>query len=868
LREVIAHCIHGVDRNPMALELARTALWLEGFEPGRALSFLDHHLVCGDALLGVMEFKQVEMGIPQEAYKALSGDDADLCKELAKANKVARKALADLKDGGTLFLPADRQSALAHWTALEAMPDGTPEEAETKAQAYRDGVERARHGALAQAADLFVGAFIAPKLVTQNEPLLPTTATLQAILFGMNEVGSAGQHEVVEQMQRLCSQARVLHWPLAFPQVFAAGGFDCVLGNPPWERIKLQEEEFFATRHPDIADAKHKAERTKRINLLKEGMLYPTLHSQANLPAIHASAELLLHQDFLTAKRISEGLSQFAHLDGEVGGRFKYTGVGDVNTFALFSETISGIRSPKGRAGFIVPSGIATDDSTKALFVHLIAESMISSIISFTEIRKWFPATDDRKPFCLFTIAHSEFAEFIFDIGDLSEITNKEKWFSLSYTDFDLINPNTKTCPLFRSNFDAQLSKKIYRSNTVLFREATEDQPADNPWGFDPGTMFHMSNDSGLFRDTILNNTGRYLPLYEAKMIHQFDHRWATYTSNGENPEIVDTSIDQKKNIEFKITPKNWIEESQTLAKIANVPKSLSNAYLKGDFNKALYSLASWIEVTIGEILFQDPRQVIINAGGKLFENLPDDPTTWRDPRIKSEIPKIGHISESELDALRRHSEIGSFLDQIMDSRSPTWILGWRSNAKTDDVRTAIATVMPRAAIGNSIFCFELSTIPKLSACFLACINSLPFDYIARQKVGGNNFSFYYFKQLPVFHPERLNIDEINFLASRVLELTFTSIDLKPWALDLGYSGMPFQFDPGRRILLRSEIDAFVARRFGLTREELSFILDPAEAKGPEYPSETFRVLKNNEMHEYGEYRSKRLVLEAWDALP
>ena len=127
--------------------------------------------------------------------------------------------------------------------------------------------------------------------------------------------------------------------------------------------------------------------------------------------------------------------------------------------------------------------------------------------------------------------------------------------------------------------------------------------------------------------------------------------------------------------------------------------------------------------------------------------------------------------------------------------------------------------------------------------------------------------NFFIYKQLPVLPPSAYTQAAIDFIQPRVLELTYTAHDLKPWAEDLGYDGPPFIFDPERRSLLRAELDAFYAHLYGLNREELRYILDPADVMGPDYPSETFRVLKNNEQRQFGEYRTQRLVLEAWDRL-
>jgi hypothetical protein len=149
----------------------------------------------------------------------------------------------------------------------------------------------------------------------------------------------------------------------------------------------------------------------------------------------------------------------------------------------------------------------------------------------------------------------------------------------------------------------------------------------------------------------------------------------------------------------------------------------------------------------------------------------------------------------------------------------------------------------------------------------LANLSSLIFDYIARQKVGGTNMTQNYVKQFAVPKTGSITEKDRAFLCERILELTYTAVSLREWAHDLGYEGSPFIFDPQRRALLRAELDAFYAHLYGLNRDELRYILDPVDVMGPDYPSETFRVLKTNEIREFGEYRTQRLVLEAWDRL-
>jgi hypothetical protein len=149
----------------------------------------------------------------------------------------------------------------------------------------------------------------------------------------------------------------------------------------------------------------------------------------------------------------------------------------------------------------------------------------------------------------------------------------------------------------------------------------------------------------------------------------------------------------------------------------------------------------------------------------------------------------------------------------------------------------------------------------------LGNINSLVFDFVARQKVGGTHLAFFIFRQLPILSPESYTPQDIEFISSRVLELVYTAWDMKPFAQDMGYQGAPFVWNPERRALLRAELDAKYAKLYDLTRDELRYILDPSDVYGAEFPSETFRVLKNKELKEHGEYRTQRLVLAAWDLL-
>ncbi|MEK8049560.1 N-6 DNA methylase [Ideonella sp. DXS22W] len=775
MREVVARCIFGVDRNPMAIELARTALWIEGFEEGRPLSFLNHHLRVGDALLGLTDLKTLEHGIAKDAFKVLSGDDKAVCKELTKANSTALRDLEKkrvAKAFGQLDVVHQADSGLVALQAVEAMPEGDTAQVSAKAQAYDAYLTQARTGRLAQAANQLLGAYLLRK-TEATAPIIPTTATLYLTLQGM--ALQQAQQAVQTAANEACEKAHVLHWPLAFPQVFAVGGFDCVLGNPPWERIKLQEEEFFATRHTAIAEAKNKAERSQRIQWLSEGMLAQHLFPGDSFPHTPAEsdAERRLYNEFITARRTAEATSLFAHVKGGDGGRYPLTGVGDVNTYALFAETISQVTSPTGRAGFIVPTGIATDDSTKAYFSHITQTGRLVSLYDIENREKLFADVDSRMKFCLLTLGQAERAEFVCFATDVSQLTDPRRRFTLTPDEFRLINPNTLTCPVFRSERDAELTKKLYR-NAGAYLAIHVAEKEVSPWGFDYMTkMFDMADSSHEFielSDTKGVSKESISQLYEAKHVHLYDHRWAS--SKNDSFEAAPCTNEEKADPEFAIQTRYWLPSKRVNERLA---------------------VKNW---------------------------------------------------------------------------SSSWLMGWRDITNATNERTVIAAVVPRVAAAHTLRLAFIDAPPRLVAAFLANLSCLPLDYVCRQKLGGTHLTVEALKQLPTLAPNRYAEADLNFIVPRVLALTYTARDMKGWAEFLGYQGDPFTFDADTRLHLRAELDAYYASLYGLTKEELRYILDPELVTEAGYPSETFRVLKEREKKEFGgHFRTAELAISAWDRI-
>jgi hypothetical protein len=757
LRQVVGHCVYGVDLNPMAVELCKVSLWMEAVEPGLPLTFLDSHIQCGNALLGATP-ELMAAGVPDAAWEPIEGDDRKAAGALKKRNKLAAAGQRGLN---SLWSEPPQQEAaqVAQAVAeLEAAPD-TDAAALARKELRWEGIlgsDAYRHQRFV--ADAWCAAFVWPKQPGPFAEAAPTNELWRQIRDGQGQPPQL----TVATTGELASQYRFFHWRLAFPQVFAGGGFNVLLGNPPWERVKLQEQEFFASRSPDIADASNAAARKKLIAALPE-------------------TEEGLWAEWCGASRAAEGQSQFIRQSG----RYPLCGKGDVNTYAIFAEHNRSVLEKTGRAGFITPPGLATDDTTKGYFQALAQNSALVSLYEFENEEFLFPGIDHRVRFIVITVAGTAgvagLADLAFANRQVAALRQADRHFSLSPADFATLNPNTLTCPTFRSRRDADINLEIYRRAGVLW---LEDMPEGNPWSMRFMAMLHMSNDSGLFRtrdqmeasghrligNRFVGPDGEYLPLCEAKMVHHFDHRFGTYKG-----------------------------QSDAQANQGKLPEFDDDAH--GD--AARFSLP-WYWVTRDEV---DQRlSGIWNRG---------------------------------------------------------WLLGWRDICRATDSRTVIASLIPRVAVGHTAPLMFSELDPRLVSGLYSNLCSFVLDYTARQKVGGTHLTYGYLKQLPILAPNFYAVDTPwarsvvlrDWLLPRVLELTFTAWDVEPFAKDVGYDGPPFRWDPARRFLMRSELDAAFFHLYSISRDHTAHVMD------------TFPIVRKNDEKAHGEYRTKRVILEIFDAM-
>lgn len=766
VRDVIARCIYGVDKNEMAAELCKVSLWMEAMEPGKPLAFLDHKILVGDSLIGATP-ALIEHGVPNEAFAPLEGDDKTIASSYKKRNKTAwDRGYAQLSFTPQRGLEARYDVITAGALELRDAPEDSIYQVGEKEKRYRRLVSSDDYEHAKLVANAWCAAFFWPKVVGGPEPVT------QEVLTNLITEDAPVPKETLVEIERLAHENQFFHFHLAFPDVFAPkddlaigpddvtgweAGFDVVVGNPPWERVKLQEQEFFATRSPEIANAPNKAARKKLI----EGL---------------ADENPALLEEFFRALRSSEGGSHFLRKSGH----FPLAGRGDINTYAVFAEAMRTLASGEGRTGAVLPSGIATDDTTKFFFQDLVEQQSLVALLDFENSDAVFPGVHRSYKFCLLVLtgsdAPADAADFVFFAHSTEDLALPEKQITLSPADIALINPNTKTCPIFRTRRDAEITKAIYERVPVLIDESKGDE--GNPWGVQFLRMFDMSGDSGLFRtreqleadgwalkgNIFTKNGETFLPVTEGKMVTFYNHRAARIVINPDNTARKQQSV------------------ASTCEQLAD-PSFAAMPYL-------------WA---------------------------PAEEATRRWPATN---------------------------DQL-------WLFGLKRVTASTNSRTLVGSVIPFGAISYTLYVISCDQPPDRLPCLAASLLSFAADYVIRQKTSQPSLPIGVILESAVLPPVAYEVpcpwapEDLltSWIQSRVLELTYNSDDVRPFAHDLGYDGPPFTWEPERRFQLRCELDAAFFHLYGISADDADYILD------------TFPIVRRHDESAYGHYRTKDTIL-------
>jgi hypothetical protein len=722
LRDVIAHCIYAVDINPMAVELCKVSLWLEALEPGMPLSFLDAHVKCGNSLVGATP-ELVTAGIPDAAYEVLDGDDPRTARGLRDRNARERIGQLGFSDIGVDF---DIAGLATSWARLETMDESSLARIQKKEREYRRLLESPEARQRRRAADAWCAAFFTVK--TQG-----TGSVTSAAIRALASPNGNAETSVGRTVDGALADVGTFHWPLEFPDIAARGGFDVVLGNPPWETLSPDAKEFFAVYDPGVRNIGPREQKALVDRLLQD-------------PVIRAAWDVYCWHLYRLANFLRKGGRYRLFAPGNLGK-------GDFNVYRIFVELALQLTREGGRAAQLVPDGFYLGANASALRRELVEGWQWERVYGFENTREvWFKDIDSRTKFCIYTARKggtTHGIEVAFGLNSEAELRRVREQGGISLT-ADLLrqlSPETYALPDTASLAGLDLVERI----SARFPRFGEPRVG---W---PERVYIRELDMGNDRDRFNDREG--YPLYEGRMVDQFDHR--------------------------------------------------AKAYLSGRGRTAVWR----------DLPFDDPDKRI----DPQWRVRPDAVPTKVRPR--SAMFRIG----------------------ICDVTSPT------------NERTLVAALLPPGVVaGHKVPTVVLQDgEPGDYAFWLAAANSLAVDYVARRKVS-LSMSYTVLDGLPL--PRRAQQDDVSSeIVELAARLTCTSLDMLPFWDHLSADGwVPSRSStegPGlvvedARLAARSRLDALVAvHLYGLETADMEIIL------------EDFKALSNRERRQFGEFRTRRLVL-------
>ncbi len=746
-RDILSKCIYGVDLNPMAIELTKVSLWINAAVNDFPLNLLNHHLKCGNSLIGTNK-KSIRNGILNEAFQPVRDEDKVKVRIIRNENEFQRKHVKMVQLDK--FLPEIEKIELDYqsFIKLDVMVESTKADTIKKRSKYLKLIEDEKYKHQKLIYDTWASTFFWPFSKMQKSST-PTNSMFKAI---SNNTPMKGKEETITKVKELASGYNFFHWEVEFPEVFRKekGGFDCIIGNPPWEKVNIKEKEFFEAFKPEIANARNAATRKDMIKTL----------------------EKIDQPLWLKFQQAQEQTGKFIHFLKN-SSLFTLTSKGLVNLFAIFTEKSLSLINDNGLVGLVIPSNIMTDFNFSEFYETLIVNNQLVSLYDFINRKGIFSDLHRMYKFCLFTSRKKckenslqSSPEFIFNLTDLNKLENERK-LHITYQDIELLNPNTKTCPMFSDNNDYELTKKIYKNSRIILNHTEPLFPE-----LKVHRMFNMSDDSKHFKikETINNfvkdsNTSirileniKFLPIYESKFIWIFDYRFAGFNNcTGEDiikghPKQADKNISV---LNYHIEPRYWIDNNKFMNK---------KNHWGWDYN---------------------------------------------------------------------------------------WFLGVRLITNAKNWRTCIATIIPNYPSVNSLNLI-LNISPKQALFLVSSMSSLVFDYCTRQKLVGVNLNQFLLEQLPVVEYSTWEKFQ-DMIIPKSIELLYTSEELRDFAMDCGYDRPPYQWDEERRFILQAELDAIFALLYGISKQDLIYIID------------TFSIQKQKDILKFKDYKTKITILKYYD---
>lgn len=744
LRDVARSCLHGVDRNPMAVELTKVALWIETVDPGLPLGFFDAQIRCGDALLGVFDLKVLRDGIPDAAYKPLTGDDRDTARYYLQANRAATSGQGGFDFGtGQVAMPEMKPLAL-DFSGFRDLPEDTVEQIGAKAARFKELRKGQAFVRATAAANLYVAAFLLPKVggapAGASSRTVPTTEELWMAL---------NQGKIRNSMAdapKAARRVRAFHWPLEFPDIMERGGFDVVLGNPPWDTMSPDYKEFFSVYDPNIRHMSPEEQEEAYARLLSS----PVLAAQWEKHC----ADLYAAVHFIKS---SGRYRLFA--DGNLGK-------GDFNVYRMFVETALAA-TRKGRvAAQFVPEGLYNGANATAIRRELFTAFRLAHLAGFENTKGiWFDKIDTRMKFCLYVAwkgGKTEQFNAAFRVNSTQKLAEfiAGDGLSIPVSVVEEFSPDAVAVMEFAAQSEIDICARMY-ALYPKFGTEIKDLPYRHYM-----REVDMGTDRGLFSEG-----GEGLPVFEGRMIDAYDYRAKGYVSGRGRSAV-------------------WED------------------YLFGSSAKRIQP--QW----------------------RIFED---------------KIPeKLG-------DRIYRYRAV------FGDVASPT------------NQRGLIAGLLPGSVVsGHTVPTIEFSGAGiQYLMLWIGVANSFTMDFLVRTKVS-LHLSYTIMDSLP-FPRDFANTPSAVAIARRVCALCAVGDEMEAFraqAIKAGILEAPEAVIevPDQRAVVAAEIDVLVARDvFGQAKQEMLYILDPDNILGPDCGVETFKALRNAELREFKEFRTQRLIQEAWD---
>ncbi|MBE8157958.1 MAG: restriction endonuclease, partial [Betaproteobacteria bacterium] len=816
-RIALKKCVYGADKNFMAVELSKLSLWLHTFTVGAPLTFLDHHLRCGDSLFGEWTISAMEI------FR-----DLDCSLEAGKYMLQAEKAAADMAE-------------------IEALTDSDIREAQTSKEKYEVMLGKA------EVFNRALSLLHVMRWLDAAEEYLPTIRrksnrhtrkdSAQRILMNLFDKKNGLtpiDKKLKLEAERMTAWEYFTHWEAAFPGVWTdwgspgkrAGGFDAIVGNPPWNRMKMQEVEWFAVHMPEVSKHKTQDERKKAIAKLKQAK--HSVAAKYETAARHAA----------NALTVVRGCGDYPQL-----------GVGDINLYSLFVERALTLAKPDAFIGLLVPSGIYGDKTASVFFNNIAVSGRLHSLLDFVNSpRPFFREVHRSFKFCAFIFGGEEQkfakAECAYFLNGTKNLENKLIEFKNG--DFRRVNPNTGTAPIFRSQRAAEITLAVYRHLPILHERA--QAPA---WPVKYETPLHMTNDSNVFQ------TG--------EMLEQSGYYFAN-TIGGKNGE----NSGARNNVPtWPVKYVRLLDLTNDSALFRTKGKLTKSGYYLSEGSRYKQGKEICLPLYVGRMAWHFNHRA---------NSVRVNPDNVHNPFLSvsstvEQLQDIGFCAMPHYWVHESHIKLPPELN---------WVLGFRNTTNATNERTIVAALTPRAAFGNSFpiltpilpaplsadadiseqsewrkkYAAAIAAYKQSMPLLAANLSSFALDFTARQKMQGTSANWYIMEQLPVVPPAGYKKKfgkktAAQIVREHVLQLTYTANDMAEFARDMGYKEKPFIWDEEKRLHLRARLDALYFILYGIEREDAGYIMD------------SFPIVRRKDEEKYGagNYLIRDLILDYMNAL-